>query len=112
MKRALAGLRPWLLQRLTALYMLVFILYLLAHFLLDPPHSRAVWRGWILAPVMSIAAATFLGALFLHAWVGVRDVILDYVHPVGFRVAALAVLGSGLMAMAVWAVRILLIARL
>jgi succinate dehydrogenase / fumarate reductase membrane anchor subunit len=62
--------------------------------------------------VTSIAATAFLGALLLHAWVGVRDVILDYVHPVGLRVAALAVLGSGLMAMAVWAVRMLLITRL
>jgi len=111
LKRAFAGLRPWLLQRLTALYMLLFMLYLLAHFLLAPPSSHAAWRGWILGAGTSVAAAAFFAALLLHAWVGVRDIILDYVHPVGLRVAALAALGTGLLAMAAWAVRMLLIAQ-
>lgn len=110
MKTTFAGCRPWLLQRLTALYMLLFILFLLAHFQLDPPGSHAEWRKWILSPGTRTAATVFLWALFLHTWVGVRDVILDYVHPVGARITALALLGFGLLAMTAWTGRILLIA--
>jgi succinate dehydrogenase / fumarate reductase membrane anchor subunit len=96
-----------LLQRLTAVYMLLFLLLLLGHFLIDPPRSHADWREWVLSPGPSTGATLFFAALFLHTWVGVRDVILDYLHPVGLRLGALAVLGCGLLAMSVWAVRLL-----
>ena len=108
MKKAFAGLRPWLLQRLTAVFMLLFVLFLLAHFLFDPPRSDAEWRGWVLSPGTSIVFTLFFASLFLHTWVGVRDVILDYVHPAGLRIGALALLGSGLLAMSAWVARILL----
>ena len=109
MKPAFGGLRPWVLQRLTAVYMLCYILFLLAHFLSDPPLSHAAWRNWVLDPVISIATAVFLGSLLLHMWVGVRDVILDYIHPIGLRIAALSLLGFGLLTMAIWVVRFLLL---
>ena len=108
MRRAITGLRAWLVQRLSAVYMLLFIVFLLFHFLLDPPHSYQAWHGWISNPGVSIAACVFFAALLLHAWVGVRDVIMDYVHPLGFRVSMLALLGSGLLAIGVWVLRILL----
>jgi len=108
-KKTVAGLRPWMLQRLTAVYMLAFILYFLAHFLLDAPRSHAAWRAWMLSPGISIAATVFMAALFLHTWVGVRDVILDYVHPPALRMVMLAMLGFCLLAMSAWAGRILLI---
>ena len=109
MRKGFAGLRPWLLQRLTAVYMLLFVLFLLVHFLSDPPRSHAAWRSWMLSPGTSIATAVFMASLLLHAWVGIRDVILDYVHPVGLRIGVLALLGFGLLAMAQWVARILLI---
>lgn len=109
MRRTLTGLRAWLVQRISAVYMLLFILFLLFHFLLDSPRSYSAWHSWIMSPGISIAALVFFVALLLHIWVGVRDVLLDYVHPLALRIAALALLGVGLVAMAVWVVRILLI---
>lgn len=107
-RKAVTGLRAWLVQRLTAVYIFLFIVFLLFHFLLDPPHSYQAWRAWVGNPVVSILAAVFFVALLLHAWVGVRDVIMDYVHPLGVRVSLLALLGSGLLAAGAWVLRILL----
>jgi succinate dehydrogenase / fumarate reductase membrane anchor subunit len=73
----------------------------------DPPHSYAAWNGWMMSSSVSMATTVFFAALLAHAWVGVRDVIMDYVHPVAFRVWALALLGIGLTAMGVWVMRIL-----
>ena len=56
---------------------------------------------------VSIATATFFAALLAHAGVGLRDVIMDYVHPVVLRVCVLALLGLGLLATAIWVARIL-----
>jgi succinate dehydrogenase / fumarate reductase membrane anchor subunit len=108
-RRAVTGLRAWLVQRISAVYMLLFMLVLFVHFLVDPPHDYLAWHDWIRNPYISIAVFVFFAALLLHAWVGVRDVLMDYVHPLALRVTALAMLGFCLMAIATWAVRILLI---
>lgn len=108
MRRAVTGLRAWLVQRVSAVFMLVFIVLLLFHFLLDPPHSYEAWQGWMKGPGISAGAVVFFAALFLHAWVGVRDVVMDYVRPVALRIAVLALLALGLTAMTAWVARILL----
>ena len=108
MRKTVTGLRAWLVQRVSAFYMLFFILFLLFHFLLDPPHSYHEWHGWMRNSGVSIAVFVFFFALLLHAWVGIRDVLIDYVHPMAIRIAALALLGFGLLAIAAWVVRILL----
>ena len=107
MRRNFTGLRAWLVQRITAVYMLLVIVFFLAHFVVDPPHSYPAWHGWIMSSSVSVFTAVFFAALLAHAWVGIRDVILDYVHPVAFRVCVLVLLGFGLTAMGVWVMRIL-----
>ncbi len=108
MIRTVTGLRAWLVQRISAIYMLLFIFFFLCHFLFDPPHSYLAWHGWIMSPGVSIATIIFFVALLLHTWVGIRDVLMDYVHSLALRVFALALLGIGLVAIAAWVMRILL----
>lgn len=111
MRKAVTGLNAWLLQRVTAVFMLLFILFVLVHFVFDRPLSYPAWRDWILSPMVSIASAVFFAALIAHAWVGLRDVVLDYVHPVARRVLVLALLGFGFAGIGVWVIRILLLQR-
>ncbi|MDQ2734934.1 MAG: succinate dehydrogenase, hydrophobic membrane anchor protein [Pseudomonadota bacterium] len=91
--------------------MLGFIVFVLAHFLIDPPRSYEAWRSWVASLGVSMAAVLFVAALLTHAWVGLRDVTLDYVAPLAARVAALSLIAAALVAGAAWAVRILLLAR-
>ena len=111
MRKSVTGLRAWLLQRISAVCMLLFIVFVLLHFLFDPPHSYLAWHGWIMSPGVSVAVVIFFAALSMHAWVGIRDVVIDYVRPVALRVTTLALLGFGLLAIAVWVGRMLLIGR-
>ena len=87
--------------------MLLFIVFFLAHFVVDPPRSYQAWHGWMMSSSVSLITAVFFAALFAHAWVGLRDVILDYIHPFAVRAALLVLLGFGLTAMGVWVMRIL-----
>lgn len=103
----MTGLRAWLVQRASAVYMLSFIAFILVHFMVDRPLSYEAWHGWMMSRGVSVATAVFFAALLAHAWVGLRDVIMDYVHPLALRVCALALLGVGLAAMGAWVVRIL-----
>lgn len=107
MRKNFTGLRAWLVQRVTAVYMLLFIVFFLAHFVVDPPHSYQAWHGWMMSSSVRIVTGVFFAALLAHAWVGLRDVILDYIHAIFFRVGLLVMLGLGLTALAVWVLRIL-----
>jgi succinate dehydrogenase / fumarate reductase, membrane anchor subunit len=107
MRKTFTGLRAWLVQRVTAVYMLLFMVFFLVHFVVDPPHSYPAWHAWMMSSSVSIATVVFFAALLAHAWVGIRDVILDYVHPIAFRVGLLVLVGLGLTALGLWVLRIL-----
>lgn len=110
MRSTLSGLRAWLLQRITAVFLLVFILFALSRLAFDRPQTYEAWHGWITGSAMRIALLVFFASLVLHAWVGLRDVTLDYVKPPALRTAALALLALGLAALGAWVVRILTMA--
>jgi succinate dehydrogenase / fumarate reductase membrane anchor subunit len=101
------GLRAWLVQRLSALFMLGFLVFLLMHFLFDPPRSYLAWHDWVRSRGVSLSALIFFAALLLHAWVGLRDVVLDYVRPAAARVAVFALLSLVLTAQGLWVARML-----
>ena len=107
MRTLFTGLRAWLVQRLSALFMLGFLVFLLIHFRVTRPRSYVAWHDWMLSPGVSLSASIFFAALLVHAWVGLRDVILDYVQPPAIRAGVLALLLLALMALGLWAVRIL-----
>ncbi len=112
MRSSVAGLRAWLVQRVSAVYMLFFVIFLLIHFLVDPPTSYRAWRDWILSRDVGVAASVCWLALLAHAWVGVRDVVMDYVHPIAVRVPVLAFVGLGLTGIGAWAIRILWVGQI
>ncbi len=103
MSRQASGLRAWLLQRVTAVYIGLFLVWLLAILLFDPPADGAAWRAWIARPLVSVAFALSIGGVALHAWVGIRDVLIDYLHPLFWRVLALSLAAFYILASAVWA---------
>lgn len=108
MSRPTHGLRDWLLQRLTAVYLGGFLVFLLVHFLLQPQHSFQQWHDWVTHPVMLIAIALFIMAVLVHGWVGMRDVVLDYVHTISLRLTILSLTGLILISCGLWALRVLL----
>jgi succinate dehydrogenase / fumarate reductase membrane anchor subunit len=95
-----SALSAWLVQRLSALYMLVFLLYALARWNLARPVGYAAWKSWVLGASIRIPLMLFFAALLLHAWIGLRDVVFDYIHPLPLRLGVLALIALGLAAAA------------
>lgn len=82
------GLRDWLVQRLTAVLMALFTLVLLVQVLLHVgPLGYEGWAGIFAAPWMKFLTFAVVVALAWHAWVGMRNIWMDYIKPVGLRLA-------------------------
>jgi succinate dehydrogenase / fumarate reductase membrane anchor subunit len=108
LKKAMSGLRAWTFQRLTAVYMLAFCVFVLLRFIFNRPHSFGEWHAWVASPSVLLATALFFVVLSLHTWIGLRDVIMDYVHSLPLRVCLFSLLGLEVAAMVLWPFRILL----
>ena len=108
MSRQTHALRGWIIQRFSAVYLAGFLVYLVIHFLALETQDYDAWRAWLAHPAVALASAGFILALVLHGWIGVRDIILDYIHPLGLRLLLLALSGALLAASGLWAVRLLL----
>lgn len=105
---ALSAHKAWVAQRLTAVYLAVYLIIGLGCLAVyGVPADAAAWRRLFSGPWMNLFTLGLFLALIWHAWIGIRDVILDYVHPVWIRFALLVFFGAGLLLCALWAGRIL-----
>ncbi|RMG38018.1 MAG: succinate dehydrogenase, hydrophobic membrane anchor protein [Gammaproteobacteria bacterium] len=112
MSRTASGLKAWVLQRATAVYIGLFSLYFLLQMLLAPPDDWVQWRALFAATPMAVAMLVFMLAILLHAWVGVRDVLIDYVKPFWLRLSLLTLIALILVACGLWTLQLLILARL
>lgn len=97
-------------QRLSAIYLALYLGVSLIALLPAIPVDYARWHAWFAHPAVSVATAGCVVALIIHAWVGVRDVVLDYVKPYPYRLLLLGLVIVMLLAMLLWAMRILVMA--
>lgn len=93
----LDGLRAWTLQRASALYLLVFGIVLALRMLAAPPGNHVAWVALWAEPAMATGALLAFASVCLHAWIGARDVILDYVRPAAARPIALGLVAAVLL---------------
>jgi succinate dehydrogenase / fumarate reductase membrane anchor subunit len=120
------GLRDWLSQRITAALMALFTLVLIVQVLL-PRYARDAdgqrikdgadkfvqlsgydkWAGIFSPQWMRVLTFVVIVALLYHVWVGMRDVLMDYVKPVGARLALQVFVIAWLVGCAGWAIQVL-----
>ena len=101
------GVGDWLLQRLTAVVMAAYTVVFLACVLMQPPAGYDGWKAMFSGTFFRLATMLFFAALLYHAWIGMRDILMDYVHPTGMRLAMLVGVGLTLLFYLAWAAAIL-----
>lgn len=102
------GVRDWLAQRMTAIVMALYTVILLVSFLTGSNFSYEGWAGLFARHWFKIATFVTFLALIYHAWVGVRDVFMDYVtKSVGLRLALQVAAILWLVGCAGWAAQII-----
>lgn len=102
------GVRDWLAQRVTGALMAIFTLVVLARLLLTSgPIGYDKWAGLFAGQGMKMLTIATIVALLYHAWVGMRDIWMDYIKPVGVRLALQILTIIYLVGCAGWAVQVL-----
>lgn len=97
----------WLAQRVTAIVMLVYTLIVLLSFLSGNRFSYEGWAGMFAQQWFKLATFVTFLSLFYHAWVGMREILMDYAQPAGLRLILYVITIFYLIACAGWAAQII-----
>ena len=101
------GLRDWLIQRITALLMALYCVALAGYLLMQPYLDYDAWTALFSSQTVRAFSLLFLLSLFYHAWVGVRDIVMDYIKPASVRLVIHVLVIVALLLYAIWSVEIL-----
>jgi succinate dehydrogenase / fumarate reductase membrane anchor subunit len=100
------GLKDWLAQRITAVIMVVYTATLLIAFLTGQNFTYEGWAGLFARQWFKLFSLVTFAGLFYHAWVGMRDIWMDYIKSVGLRLTLQIITIVWLIVCAAWAVQI------
>jgi succinate dehydrogenase / fumarate reductase membrane anchor subunit len=79
------GLRDWLMQRITAVVMVIYTALLILFVIQASQGGYANWQALFAYTWVKVVTSITFIALLIHAWVGIRDVWMDYIQHVGIR---------------------------
>lgn len=101
------GLRDWLAQRVTAVVMAVYTLFLVAALAGMGRLDYFRWRALFAQSWLRFATLLFVLSMLFHAWLGMRSVLMDYVKNAGLRLTLYVAVILALFVYAGWSVQIL-----
>jgi len=101
------GLRDWLAQRITAVIMAIYSVIAAVVLLSNKSITYSVWRDLFSQGWMRVATLLFMVSLAWHAWVGMRNILMDYIKPEGLRLSLQIVVLLMIASYVGWTVQIL-----
>ena len=102
------GVRDWLAQRVTAGLMALFTIVVLVRLIFTSgPIGYDKWAGLFAGQGMKVLTVATIVGLLYHVWVGMRDVLMDYIKPVGLRLVLQIFVIVYLVGCAGWAIQAL-----
>lgn len=101
------GLRDWLVQRASAVVLAIYALILLALLLQPGDIDQARWVAIVSTPWMKVTSLVAFVALARHAWLGMREIWMDYVKPLSVRLALMVLTLAWAVGCVAWAVNVL-----
>jgi len=106
------GVKDFIAQRVTAVILIVYTVILGILALMTPAFDYAGWTGLFnfrvgMFPLGQLLASLAVLAIAYHAWIGVRDIWMDYVRSAGVRLLLQSLTILWLLGAVVYAAQIL-----
>ncbi|GAB2189527.1 succinate dehydrogenase, hydrophobic membrane anchor protein [Sessilibacter sp. MAH2] len=109
-----SGLYDWLIQRISAVVLALYTLFIVAYLIANPGLTYEQWAGLYDQLWMRIFSLVTLLSIIAHAWIGLWSVLTDYLtyraigsKAVVARIVAQVFLGAVAIVYTVWGVEIL-----
>lgn len=100
------GLRDWILQRVSAVVVGAYTLFLVAYLITHPQLSYSSWHALFACRCMKVANTMAMLGIFIHAWIGIWTVLTDYIKCACFRITAQVLVNVFLISLLIWAIAI------
>jgi len=100
------GLRDWFIQRVTAVAIGVYTIFLLGFFIKNPNLSFTQWQEFFSCKAMQIAGTLVVVSIITHAWIGLWTVCTDYIKCVWIRTSVILFLLLAEAILLVWGLKI------
>ncbi|WP_347329468.1 succinate dehydrogenase, hydrophobic membrane anchor protein [Marinimicrobium locisalis] len=95
-----SGLYDWLIQRVSAVVLAAYTVFIVAYILLTPDLSYEQWQGLFDQLWMRVFTLLTLLSVVTHAWIGLWSVLTDYLTErlMGFKATVMRLLAQMLLA--------------
>ena len=101
------GLRDWLLQRVSAVVLLLYFLVLGFFFCSHKPLTYGTLQAFFYQDWVRVFSLLALLSVLLHAWIGIWTVLTDYVKCSCLRLILEVVVALALLSMVAWGIIVL-----
>lgn len=101
------GLRDWMVQRVSSIIIVAYMIFLFGFLLLNPGFNYFDWQQLFLSNTVRIFSLITLLSIMLHAWVGIWTVLTDYIKPIWLRLIFHVAVIIALLTYLIWGVQIL-----
>jgi succinate dehydrogenase membrane anchor subunit len=102
------GWRDWLVQRISAVIIGLYVLWLTVYECANPTLHFEQWRHLFDGALVKLASFIVLIAIVWHAWIGLWTVLTDYVKHTGLQRALQYLVILLLICYVLWGVEILI----
>ena len=96
------GLKDWLLQRISAIYLLLYSLIFFGFLIQQTPLQYHAWSAWCHNTWMQVGSIFALISLLTHAWIGLWTVTTDYIQHTALRLSVQFLIFSCLLGELIW----------
>ncbi|QKJ86407.1 succinate dehydrogenase membrane anchor subunit [Paramixta manurensis] len=79
------GIHDWLLLRAAAMVIALYVLYILGFIVMSGTLTFDTWRGFFASNFTKVFTLLTLFSILVHGWIGMWQVLTDYVKPLAMR---------------------------
>jgi succinate dehydrogenase / fumarate reductase membrane anchor subunit len=80
-----SGVHDFILIRASAVVLAAYVLFMAGFFITTPMVTFEIWQGLFANSAMKVFTLVSLFSVLIHAWIGVWQVLSDYVKPALLR---------------------------
>lgn len=102
-----SGLYDWMMQRVSAVVLSLYTIFIIGYLLLHPDLTFAQWSALFETIWMRIFTLLTLFSIGIHSWIGLWSISTDYLKATGVRFFFQSLCGLAMFIYMIWGIQVL-----